>query len=114
MGAGGPARSDGALARGVPVRAGGLRAAPARREHRLRLRADRRCADPLSLEELPSLEIVVPGDHDASFLALRLVLGDFRYRELPFDEIPDEVASGRADAGLLIHEGQLTFGGYGS
>ena len=48
-----------------------------------------------------------------SFLALRFVLGDFRYRELPFDEIPEEVASGRADAGLLIHEGQLTFESYG-
>ena len=48
-----------------------------------------------------------------SFLALRLVLGDFRHRELAFDEIPDEVASGRADVGLLIHEGQLTFEDYG-
>ena len=44
---------------------------------------------------------------------LRLVLGDFRYRELPFEEIPEEVASGRAAAGLLIHEGQLTFESYG-
>ena len=54
-----------------------------------------------------------PGAMTTSFLALRLVLDDFRYRELPFDEIPDEVASGRADAGLLIHEGQLTFEDYG-
>ena len=67
----------------------------------------------LSLEELSGLEIVVPGTMTTSFLVLRLVLGDFRYRELPFDEIPDEVASGRADAALLIHEGQLTFGDYG-
>jgi 1,4-dihydroxy-6-naphthoate synthase len=67
----------------------------------------------LSLEELSGLEIVVPGTMTTSFLVLRLVLGDFRYRELPFDEIPDEVASGRAHAGLLIHEGQLTFGEYG-
>ena len=70
-------------------------------------------ANPLSYEELSGLEIVVPGTMTTSFLALRLVLGDFRYRELPFDEIPDEVASGRADAGLLIHEGQLTFEDYG-
>jgi 1,4-dihydroxy-6-naphthoate synthase len=48
-----------------------------------------------------------------SFLALRLVLDEFAYRELPFDEIPDEVASGRAEAGLLIHEGQLTFEDFG-
>src|SRR6185436_1025378 len=34
---------------------------------------------------------------------------DLRVRELPFDEILDEVVSGRAEAGLLIHEGQLTY-----
>jgi 1,4-dihydroxy-6-naphthoate synthase len=67
----------------------------------------------LTLDELRELEIVVPGTMTTSFLVLRLVLGDFRYRELSFDEIPDEVASGRADAGLLIHEGQLTFEYYG-
>jgi len=42
------------------------------------------------------------GAMTTAFLVLRLVLGDFRYRELPFEEIPDEVASGRAAAGLLI------------
>jgi 5,8-dihydroxy-2-naphthoate synthase len=64
-------------------------------------------------EELSGLEIVVPGTMTTSFLALRLVLDDFRHRELPFDEIPEEVASGRAEAGLLIHEGQLTFEDFG-
>ena len=64
-------------------------------------------------EQLVDREIVVPGTMTTSYLALRLVLGGFRYRELAFDEIPDEVASGRADAGLLIHEGQLTFEDYG-
>jgi 1,4-dihydroxy-6-naphthoate synthase len=45
---------------------------------------------------------------------LRLALGDdLRVRELPFDEILDEVVSGRADAGLLIHEGQLTYASVG-
>jgi 1,4-dihydroxy-6-naphthoate synthase len=48
-----------------------------------------------------------------AFLTLRLALGDYPYRELPFEEIPDEVASGRADVGLLIHEGQLTFSEHG-
>ena len=67
----------------------------------------------VSLEDLVDREIVVPGTMTTSYLALRLVLGDFRHRELAFDEIPDEVASGRADAGLLIHEGQLTFEDYG-
>jgi 1,4-dihydroxy-6-naphthoate synthase len=64
---------------------------------------------PLSLEELSRVEIVVPGALTTAFLTLRLVLGDVAYRELSFEDIPDEVASGRADAGLLIHEGQLTF-----
>ena len=49
-----------------------------------------------------------------AFLVLRLMLGhEFAYREAPFDEIIDEVVSGRADAGLLIHEGQLTYGRHG-
>jgi 5,8-dihydroxy-2-naphthoate synthase len=67
----------------------------------------------ISQDDLRSLEIVVPGTLTTSFLALRLVLGEVRYRELPFEQIPEEVASGRAEAGLLIHEGQLTFESYG-
>jgi 1,4-dihydroxy-6-naphthoate synthase len=67
----------------------------------------------LDRDELAAAEIVVPGTLTTSFLTLRLVLGDFRFRELPFDEIPQEVASGRAEAGLLIHEGQLTFEDFG-
>jgi 1,4-dihydroxy-6-naphthoate synthase len=67
----------------------------------------------LSTADLRAQEIVVPGAMTTAFLALRLVLGDFAYREVPFDEIPDEVASGRADVGLLIHEGQLTFEDFG-
>jgi 1,4-dihydroxy-6-naphthoate synthase len=55
----------------------------------------------------------VPGVMTTAFLTLRLVLGDFPHREMPFDEIPNEVASSRAVAGLLIHEGQLTFESYG-
>jgi len=70
--------------------------------------------EPLTREQLAQREIVVPGVMTTSFLALRLVVGgELRYRELPFDVIPDEVASGRADVGLLIHEGQLTFEDYG-
>ena len=48
-----------------------------------------------------------------AFLVLRLYLGEFRYREVPFDQILDEVKSGAADAGLLIHEGQLTYAAEG-
>ena len=64
---------------------------------------------PLTLDDLAGLEIVVPGSLTTAYLVLRLALGEVAIRELPFEQIPDEVASGRADAGLLIHEGQLTF-----
>ena len=69
--------------------------------------------EPVEVDRLREREIVVPGALTTAFLTLRLVLGEFRYRELPFEEIPDEVASGRAEAGLLIHEGQLTFAEHG-
>ena len=65
--------------------------------------------EPLSVEQLRFAEIVVPGRMTTAFLATRLALGDFAHRELPFDRILDEVSSGRADAGLVIHEGQLTY-----
>jgi 1,4-dihydroxy-6-naphthoate synthase len=63
----------------------------------------------LTPEQLRDVEIAVPGKMTTAFLVLRMVLGDFRYREVPFDEILDEVQSGRVAAGLLIHEGQLTY-----
>jgi 1,4-dihydroxy-6-naphthoate synthase len=69
--------------------------------------------EPITRDELANVEIVVPGVMTTAFLTLRLVLGDFPHREMPFDEIPNEVASSRAVAGLLIHEGQLTFESYG-
>ena len=65
--------------------------------------------EPLSFEQLRDAEIVVPGRMTTAFLTARLALGDFAHRELPFDRILDEVSSGRADAGLVIHEGQLTY-----
>jgi 1,4-dihydroxy-6-naphthoate synthase len=69
---------------------------------------------PIDPERLADYEIVVPGTMTTAFLTLRLALGaGLRVRELPFEQIPDEVASARADAGLLIHEGQLTFGELG-
>jgi 1,4-dihydroxy-6-naphthoate synthase len=65
--------------------------------------------EPLGSDELRRAEIAVPGRLTTAFLTLRLHLGEFAYREVPFDEILDEVSSGKADAGLLIHEGQLTY-----
>jgi 1,4-dihydroxy-6-naphthoate synthase len=66
-----------------------------------------------SLDDLRTMEIVVPGAMTTAFLVLRMLLGEFAYRELAFEQIPDEVASGRAEAGLIIHEGQLTFSEHG-
>jgi 1,4-dihydroxy-6-naphthoate synthase len=53
--------------------------------------------------------IAVPGTMTSAFLALRLHLGDFRHVVVPFDQIFDAVNRGDADAGLIIHEGQLTY-----
>jgi 1,4-dihydroxy-6-naphthoate synthase len=64
----------------------------------------------LSVGDLRELEISVPGRLTTAFLVLGMALGGpFQHRALAFDQILDEVKSGRTDAGLLIHEGQLTY-----
>ncbi len=71
--------------------------------------------DSRTLEDLADATIAVPGTWTSAFLALRLRLGrDFSYRIVPFDQILDVVAQGThdgqpIDAGLVIHEGQLTY-----
>ena len=66
--------------------------------------------EPLSLAQLSDVEIVVPGELTTAFRVLGMALQPaFAYRVLPFDRILDEVKSGSAEAGLLIHEGQLTY-----
>ena len=69
--------------------------------------------EPMSKEQLAEVRITVPGKMTTAFLVLRLYLGDFEYREAPFDRILDQVREGRGDAGLLIHEGQLTYAALG-
>jgi 1,4-dihydroxy-6-naphthoate synthase len=65
---------------------------------------------PMSLDELRAARIAVPGTLTTAFLALRLLLPHgFVHEVLPFDQILVAVAEGRFDAGLIIHEGQLTF-----
>jgi 1,4-dihydroxy-6-naphthoate synthase len=65
---------------------------------------------PLTVEDLRQVRIAVPGTLTTAFLALRLLLpGGFASEVLPFDAILGAVAGGRFDAGLIIHEGQLTF-----
>ncbi|MBN1515836.1 ABC transporter substrate-binding protein [Candidatus Sumerlaeota bacterium] len=65
--------------------------------------------EPMALEALKGRKIAVPGRMTSAFLALQLCIGEFDYAEVMFDEIPAKTASGEFDAGLLIHEGQLTY-----
>jgi 5,8-dihydroxy-2-naphthoate synthase len=58
---------------------------------------------------LRSRVIAVPGRMTSAYLALRLYMGNFQHVVVPFDQIFDAVKSGRADAGLIIHEGQLIY-----
>jgi len=54
-------------------------------------------------------KIAIPGTLTTAYLALRIYEPDFEYVIVPFDQIEAFVAAGKADAGLLIHEGQLTY-----
>lgn len=60
-------------------------------------------------DDIPNLKIAIPGELTSAFLALRIYNQDFEYGVVPFDQIIDEVAKGKYDAGLLIHEGQLFY-----
>jgi 1,4-dihydroxy-6-naphthoate synthase len=66
---------------------------------------------PMTVEELKGVKIAVPGTLTTAYLALRLLLGGAapRHEVVPFDEIIPRVAAGEFEAGLIIHEGQLTF-----
>jgi 1,4-dihydroxy-6-naphthoate synthase len=67
-------------------------------------------AQPLAKEALQDCVIAVPGVMTSAFLALKLWLGcEPKYEVVPFDRILDAVKDGRFPAGLIIHEGQLTF-----
>lgn len=64
---------------------------------------------PIKAEELPNLKVAIPGTLTSAFLALRIFNPEFKYEVVPFDKIIETVQSGRCDAGLLIHEGQLFY-----
>ena len=72
---------------------------------------------PMAVEELRGKTIAIPGKLTTAFLALQLCLGKageaFQYTVVEFDQIPAYVRDGKADAGLIIHEGQLTYGQIG-
>jgi 1,4-dihydroxy-6-naphthoate synthase len=65
--------------------------------------------DPAARELLKNKVIAVPGRMTSAYLALQLYLDDFKHVVVPFDQIFDAVKDKRADAGLIIHEGQLTY-----
>ncbi|RIK65097.1 MAG: ABC transporter substrate-binding protein [Planctomycetota bacterium] len=66
---------------------------------------------PQAVSDLAGTLIAVPGERTTAFLALNLCLGrgTFRHKVVMFDEIPDAVLRGEVDAGLIIHEAQLTY-----
>ncbi len=67
----------------------------------------------MPLSEIASREVAVPGLLTSACLALKVFAPGVRTRVVPFDRILDEVGAGRADVGLIIHEGQLTYAGQG-
>ncbi|MFQ5412783.1 MAG: menaquinone biosynthesis family protein [Phycisphaerae bacterium] len=69
----------------------------------------------MAIDDLQGKRIAIPGERTTAFLALNLCLGQgaFEHRVVMFDEIPDAVARGDFDAGLIIHEAQLTYGRLG-
>lgn len=64
--------------------------------------------EPMEPEALKGKRIAVPGELTSAYLELRLFEPDFEAVVMDFDRVMDEVEAGRVDAGLLIHEGQLT------
>ena len=69
--------------------------------------------EPMTRDALRGKRIAIPGFKTTAYLALRLFEPEFEPVPTPFDEIEDAVVDGKADVGLLIHEGQLTFGDRG-
>lgn len=64
---------------------------------------------PMQVGELADARIGVPGTMTSAYLLLKLLLMNFRFEVIRFDKILDAVANGEVEAGLLIHEGQITF-----
>ena len=65
--------------------------------------------EPMQPEDLRGRRIAVPGTMTSAYLAMKLFQPDFKEVVVPFDQIMDTVRRGEVDAGLLIHEGQLTY-----
>ena len=65
--------------------------------------------EPLTLEDLRGRTIAIPGEMTSAYLALRMMLPDAKTVVVPFDQIIEHVQAGKSEAGLIIHEGQLTY-----
>lgn len=63
----------------------------------------------LSEEDLNKLTIAVPGEMTTALLAMRIYNPGLKYEVVPFDQIIPQIKAGKYDAGLIIHEGQLTW-----
>ncbi len=64
---------------------------------------------PITIDELKNSKIAIPGKMTSAFLLLQLMIGEFEYVEMNFSDIPKAVKAGDVDAGLVIHETQLSF-----
>lgn len=63
----------------------------------------------MSPEQLQKATIAIPGKMTSANLLLKLAIGKFKEKEMSFEAIPDAVMSGKVDAGLVIHEAQITY-----
>jgi len=68
----------------------------------------------MSVEDAKSKVIAIPGRSTSSYLSLILAMGEVQVKEVPFDKIQPGVLSGEFDAGVIIHEGQLTWSNEGA
>jgi len=64
---------------------------------------------PYTMSEIKKVRIAVPGTMTTSYLALKLFAPDIETEVVPFDQIIPQVLAGKYEAGLIIHEGQLTY-----
>ncbi|MCG3147000.1 MAG: 1,4-dihydroxy-6-naphtoate synthase [Verrucomicrobiae bacterium] len=67
----------------------------------------------MDVGEMADDRIAVPGTMTSAYLLLKLLLINFKFEVVPFDKIIDAVLAGEVDAGLLIHEGQITYEKFG-
>lgn len=65
--------------------------------------------EPVNADELSKTLVAVPGENTSAFISLKLFCPDLKYTVMDFNEIQEAVIDGKVPAGLLIHEGQLTY-----